>query len=103
MKLYLDDIRSPPDETWTLVKTVEEAKALLLPGDVECASLDHDLGMVETSPGIFSETEQPNGMALCRWMAETGHWPKFKPAVHSANVVAAPVMRAFIERFWRAK
>ncbi len=50
LNLWLDDIRDPLDygkEGWTWVKTVEEAKSLLLGGEVENASLDHDLGACE--------------------------------------------------------
>jgi hypothetical protein len=98
--LYLDDVRSPP-EGWTLVKTVEEAKALLLAGEVECASLDHDLGIIEVRAGVFEEREAPTGYDLVKWMMETGHWPKRKPVVHSANPPGAAAMRQAIERHWR--
>jgi len=101
VKLYLDDVRDPPDDTWTLARTVEEAKAILVTGRVEVASLDHDLGIVEVGVGVFKEVPAPTGYDLCVWMAKTGHWPKFKPAVHSANPVGAMAMRQCIERHWR--
>src|SRR5438309_1594271 len=44
MKLWLDDIRPTPDDTWTWAKTVPEAIDLLKTGEVTYASLDHDLG-----------------------------------------------------------
>jgi hypothetical protein len=45
MKLYVDDIRNAPDETWTLVRTISEAiKFLALYGmEVTHISLDHDI------------------------------------------------------------
>lgn len=46
MNLYLDDVRNPPDDSWTLVRTAEEARTIIASGVVECASLDHDLGEV---------------------------------------------------------
>ncbi len=46
MKLWLDDRLAAP-EGWTHARTVEEAKALLLGGPVEDASLDHDLGICD--------------------------------------------------------
>ena len=36
---------------------------------------------------------------LARWMAETGHWPRRKPSVHSANPVGVAYMRGVIERY----
>ena len=47
MNLYLDDVRNPPDDSWTLVRTAEEARTIIASGVVECASLDHDLGECE--------------------------------------------------------
>jgi hypothetical protein len=43
INLYLDYVRPVPPG-WVLVKTVDEANALLLQGIVQRASLDHDLG-----------------------------------------------------------
>jgi hypothetical protein len=112
--LYLDDIRNPPDDTWTVCRTAEEAKALLLTGPVECASLDHDLGYCpmcnvteETDDGPRVVESYPcahliTGYDLVKWMAETGRWPRYKPTVHSANPVGAANMRGTVERYWVA-
>jgi hypothetical protein len=112
MKLWLDDVRPAP-EGWTHVKTVAAAKAALLTGEVEVASLDHDLGLGDVDPSdpralLERATElfgsrarlEENGSTLVRWMAETGHWPRHKPRVHSANPVGAEYMRAMIERYF---
>ena len=99
MKIWLDDIRPAP-EGWIHVKTVDEAKSLLERGIVQAASLDHDLGACNHClQGKSSEQwlEENNyasmphcdhfgtGYTLVCWMEETGHWPKMKPTVHSAN------------------
>lgn len=47
MKLWHDDIREAPDDTWTVARTNEQALALLSEGGVIEASLDHDLGFAE--------------------------------------------------------
>ena len=87
MKLWLDDLRSPPDHSWHWVTAVSAAKALLERFDVEIASLDNDLG-----------EGQEEGRRLVLWMAETGTWPD-EVVVHSANVVAGAYMTGMIERY----
>ena len=112
-KLYLDDVRSPPDATWTVATTAEQARRILLAGPVECATLDHDLGPCplcnvteETPEGLRVVEAYPcahlvTGYDLVRWMAQAGVWPRFKPAVHSTNSAGgAAMMRASIERHW---
>jgi hypothetical protein len=47
MKLWHDDIREAPDDTWTVARTNEAALLLLRTGEVTEASLDHDLGFAE--------------------------------------------------------
>jgi hypothetical protein len=69
--------------------SVQVAKLLLQDGVVEEMSLDHDLGEAE-----------PTGNQFVLWMAETGHWPKKKPAVHSANSPGRDSMRAYINRYY---
>jgi hypothetical protein len=92
VKLWLDDVRTPPDETWTWVKTVAEA-ILLMQAGVSEASLDHDLGTDEQGTGL------PEGRALVYWMAEHNCWPSEAIAVHSANVVGVQYMVGMIARY----
>jgi len=47
MKIWLDDVRDPPDEDWIHVYTPEEATSALEGGRVVELSLDHDLGLAE--------------------------------------------------------
>jgi hypothetical protein len=42
-KVWLDDLRPRPDDTWTAVTTPSAAIKLLETGKVEVISLDHDL------------------------------------------------------------
>lgn len=44
MKIYLDDIRNPKTDGWTVVRTAEDAIRFLDTGEVTEMSLDHDLG-----------------------------------------------------------
>jgi hypothetical protein len=118
MNLWLDDVRDPLNHGaigFVWVKTVDDAKAAILTGEVNRASLDHDLGACEGCMGgrtvddWLIETNcmaMPNcshfgtGYDLCLWMAETGHWPKERPTVHSANPVGAERMRGVIARYF---
>ena len=88
MKLWLDDVRPAPPG-WTHARSIEEAQRWLSTGTVEEASLDHDLGF-----------EEPDGSALVRWMALTGHWPRTRPVVHSMNPVGRAYMEGVIERYF---
>lgn len=121
MNLWLDDVRDPADfgaADFVWVKTLEAAKAYLQSGEVEQASLDHDLGACEACLGGLDPNEwlimnafqsMPNcthvgtGYDLCLWMAETGSWPKVPPVVHSANPVGADRMRGVIARYFQGK
>jgi hypothetical protein len=114
--MWLDDMRPAPPG-WTHVKNVYEAKLLLLTGEVEFASLDHDLGMAELclrctadDDGNFCTGCQcechdyyetaPTGYDLVKWMAETGIWSNNRPTVHSANPVGRDNMIAVIDRYF---
>lgn len=43
MKLYIDDIRKAPDDSWHLARTVEAAISAIDTFDFEVISLDHDI------------------------------------------------------------
>jgi Cyclic-phosphate processing Receiver domain len=88
VRLWLDDVREPPNRTWTWVKTVPEAIELLGTREVKEASLDHDLGDGEEE-----------GRVLCLWMAEHDLWPSEAIAIHSANPVGVDYMCGIITRY----
>jgi hypothetical protein len=56
LKLWLDDHRPPPDDSWFWAKDIEEAKEWLLWNQCSEQSLDHDLG-----PG------KSDGLTLVVW------------------------------------
>ncbi|QAX95880.1 hypothetical protein SEA_TRIBUTE_182 [Streptomyces phage Tribute] len=90
-KIWVDDERPAPDETWTRMKnsvvTVLLLKALKRRGLVPRAiSLDHDLGL-SRSTGL-EDTTRP----VVLWMCEQEFWPE-KVYVHTAN----PVGREWLE------
>ena len=86
MKIWLDDLRDPP-EGWYWVKTAAEAiDAMIDFDDVTDISLDHDLGIVvaETGYDVAKWIEK-------RVMSDYGYFPP-RIWVHTSN----PVGRANI-------
>jgi len=107
MKLWLDDIRPAPPG-WHHVKTIREAKDVLMTGLVTHASLDHDLGACEdcmagrTAEQWLAEHNNqamPNcthfgtGYDLVTWMEETHMWPSESIMCHSRNPVGRARMQ----------
>lgn len=90
MKLYLEDVRTPP-EGWTLVSTVKDMMFLVSTEDVTHISLDHDLG--DTDP----DNTGYDFMVWLERVAFSGYYDNYPfPVVtfHTAN----PVCRANMER-----
>ena len=95
MKLWLDDIRTPPDSSWTWVHSVWGAisaiKAQLQSGgSLECMSLDHDLGDYAKRGG--------DGLKLLIWMVRE---EIFCPVMlHTMNPVGRENMAGVIRRYF---
>ncbi len=77
MRIYLDDLRAPP-EGFRLCRTAQEAIALLRSGVVTFMSFDHDLGTVLTGYDVACCIE-------CEVYAGRIRCPEW--TVHSANPV----------------
>ena len=101
MKLWIDDVRPPPDDTWTWCTTGDLALAHLAhsylstntANQIEMVSFDHDLGGDNTSIFVAQMIEL---------MAHGGHKP---PAwqIHSANPVGRMNLEAALmsaDRLW---
>ncbi|BDH56476.1 cyclic-phosphate processing receiver domain-containing protein [Tsukamurella sp. PLM1] len=87
MKLFVDDLRDPPEATWTVARTSAEALEILQSGaQVDELSLDHDLGGEDTSRPIVL------------WLAEQDRWPAVV-RVHSANPVGVEWLTGMVERY----
>lgn len=110
MKLWLDDIRDPAEHAhigWTWVKTAEDAVTAFRTGDVEKASLDHDLTPEQTirggELGIIYEDGQRSGYDVVCWLEEHPQfWPKGGVVVHSRNPAGRKRMEQVINRFYGA-
>lgn len=96
MKIWVDDIRTPPDDDWHWWKSSEETifflsewKKLSDEGMIEppeIMSLDHDLGGDDTTRPIVL------------WCCENDFWP-VEVRVHSANPAGRYWLEGMIERY----
>jgi len=93
-KLWLDDVRKPPDDTWTWVKSYDEAVQAVEGQWFGIMSLDHDLGMEvaeEMVSGIVvaREREKPTGYDFACYIERRVHMGDMLPPMvmvsHSAN------------------
>ena len=100
MKIWLDDIRVKPDETWTHMFTAQEAIEALKTGEVDEISLDHDLGL-DTPENIYG-----TGYDVAVWIEEAAFnrfIPRLTWHIHSQNCVGVKKMRIALENadtFW---
>ena len=96
MRLWIDDIRLPPDSSWTWAKTSQEALALLN-SDCTEISFDHDLGGDDTSMPVARRVEE---------LAFSGEQAPPIWHIHSANPVGRQNLKAALEsadRFWNRR
>lgn len=94
MKLWLDDIRIPPEGGWTWVTTVKDAIRCLETGTVEEISFDHDLGTKDDGCDVAAWIEM---------MAAAEKMNRIKWSIHSANPVGRQRISQAMEsaeRFW---
>ena len=101
MKLWIDDLREPPDDSWAWVKSSGQARGAM----VLCAkmrtpvteiSFDHDLGDDDTAMPVARMLEEG---------AHEGTLPPIKWHIHSANPVGRMNLKAALEsadRYWSA-
>lgn len=79
-KLWVDDQREPPDDSWEWAKSAREAETLLSVGDVKTLSLDFDLDHL----GGEHNPEAANGADVAAWAKRNRLLPS-KVTIHSAN------------------
>ena len=91
MKLFVDDIRNAPDDTWHVARTALEAIRAIARYDFEVISLDHD---ISHQVSIGGDLERPfpckETFASVAYYIAAKHW-------HEIDLVgSARVMRANI-------
>jgi hypothetical protein len=98
-KLWYDDIRRPPDDTWDWARTNEEAMELLDRKRYQEVSLDHDMGLHLHDPDeedadlriAHDRWDYEDGTDLAHWMSEQGLIPP-RISIHSFNPIGAKKM-----------
>jgi hypothetical protein len=89
MKLWVDDLRSPPDSTWHWVLTVEDALTCIRRSTISEIAFDHDLGTGGEAYNIAVYIEEGAYFKML---------PRMKWSIHSANPVGAQKIRIAMER-----
>ncbi len=95
MKLWIDDFREPPDDSWVWAKTVLDAFLEWEYNIVEEVAFDYDLGHGETSL-IFAK--------FIEALAHDGLIDPIKWSVHSDNPAGRKNLIAALEsadRYWK--
>lgn len=99
MKIWIDDVRVPPDDSWLWCKTVNETIGViskLLYGriDIDVISIDHDAGDYAYDGGDY--------IKVLDWLEENGYKQPTHFHIHSMNPVGVYKMRSIIKRNnWR--
>jgi hypothetical protein len=110
-RIYLDDVRTPVDPDWTVVRSYDEFVVKVTEiglENIEIISLDHDLGpsaMAEWHSNVYhnyelnyDNIEEKTGMDCTKWLVN--QWldgaPYVQVNVHSANAVGASNMLGLI-------
>lgn len=92
MKLWVDDLRTPPDASWVWAKDSAEAVSALGSGSVVEMSLDHDLGGDDTTRVVVNWICQMQGLY------GDNYWPAVV-RVHTANPVGREWLEGMINRY----
>lgn len=95
IKLYVDDVRIPPDKDWKLARTITEAVRILATTPVSEVSLDHDICYVNTDSGRVPE-ETFEAVAWYIALMPKEHRPVVK--IHSGNPLADKKLKAILNQ-----
>ncbi len=95
-KLWIDDLRDPPDETWEVVRTAHRAICLLEDNEYEEVSFDNDLGYESLYGNKMLE-----GRNILGWLRNrqaNGLYVPPELKVHTSNPDASQAMENDIQR-----
>lgn len=97
IKLFVDDIRNPPDDSWVVARTVTEAIRMLATQDVGVVSLDHDIQHGVEVAGCHiaftcMETFEPVARFICALASSDLQCELATIVLHTANPVGARKM-----------
>jgi hypothetical protein len=113
-RIYLDDIRTPDDGNWVVVRSYDEFVAAVEDiglSNIETVSLDHDLGdsaMKEWHTNVYhnykldyNNITEKTGYDCAKWLVE--QWLDGRPVVdvytHSANAIGSANIMGLINNY----
>jgi hypothetical protein len=115
LRLYLDDIRTPFDEDWIVVRNYDEFVSQIKLhglGNFEVISLDHDLGegaMIEYYTNVknnymldYNNINERTGMDCCHYLVSESmnlKIPLPQIYIHSANPIGSANMMGYINNY----
>jgi hypothetical protein len=114
IKIFLDDVRTPIDKDWVVVRNYDEfvnkVNEIGLE-NIDLISLDHDLGdsaMREWHKNVYhnytldyNNITEKTGYDCAKWLVE--QWMNGKPVVdvytHSANAIGAANIMGYVNNY----
>ena len=113
-RIYLDDVRTPVDNDWIVVRSYDEFVQKINEiglENIELISLDHDLGDTAMNEWLYGVTKnysinydnitEKTGMDCTKWLVN--QWLDGKPLVdvviHSHNAVGSANMMGYINNY----
>ena len=113
-KIYLDDVRTPLEQDWVIVRSYEEFISKVNEiglEDIELISLDHDLGdsaMSEWHKNVYHNYKldydnitEKTGYDCAKWLVE--QWLNGRPYVkvytHSANAIGSANIMGYVNNY----
>lgn len=116
VRIYLDDVRTPNDKDWIVVRNYEQfVSNILYHGleNIEVISLDHDLGdsaMLEYYNNVkpnyeldYTKIEEKTGYDCCKYLVNKSMETKIplpQIYVHSANPIGSANMMGYINNYF---
>lgn len=114
IKVYLDDVRTPVDKDWVVVRSYDEFvdKVNEIGLDkIEVISLDHDLGdtaMAEWHRNVYhnytldyNNIKEKTGYDCAKWLVD--QWMEGNPVVdvytHSANAIGSANIIGYVNNY----
>ncbi len=114
IKVYLDDVRTPVDKDWVVVRSydefVDKVNEIGL-NKIEVISLDHDLGdtaMAEWHRNVYhnytldyNNIKEKTGYDCAKWLVN--QWMEGEPVVdvytHSANAIGSANIMGYVNNY----
>lgn len=116
IRLYLDDVRTPKDTDWKVVRNYDEfVSTIMYIGleNIELISLDHDLGDTamneyynNVSPNYtldYNNIQEKTGLDCAKWLVAESMNSKIplpQIYVHSANPIGSANIMGYINNYF---